>query len=103
MGTYVAISTISPIFREAHFQALKPGGKLPQEISAKVEAHVQYDKDLKAKGKLIAAGPTVAFTWGLKLLRADSLEEATALAENDPGIKSGLLTDLKVEPWYHIF
>ena len=102
MGTYVAISTISPEFREAHFQALKPGGKLPEDISAQAEAHMQYDKELKAKGKLIAAGPTVAFTWGLKLLRADSLEEAKLLAENDPGIKSGLLIDLKVEAWYHV-
>ena len=102
MGTYVATSTISPAFREAHFQALKPGGKLPEEMVPHVEAHVQYDKELKAKGKLIAAGPTVAFTWGLKLLKADSLEEATTLAQNDPGIKSGLLTDLKVEAWYHI-
>jgi hypothetical protein len=66
------------------------------------EAHLQYVRDLRAKGRLIAAGPTVAFTWALMLLNADSIEEARALAENDPGVKSGLFTDLKVEPWYHM-
>jgi hypothetical protein len=66
------------------------------------EAHLQYVRDLRAKGRLIAAGPTVAFTWALMLLKADSMEEARALAENDPGVKSGLFTDLKVEPWYHM-
>ena len=102
MGTYVATQTITPAFRKAHFQALEPGGKLPDEIAPQAEAHLQYVKDLKAKGKMLAGGPTVAFTWGLALLKADSLEEARTLAENDPGMKTGLLTDLKVEPWYHI-
>ncbi len=102
MGTYVAVSTISKRFREGHFQTLKSGGKMPEDIAPHAEAHLRYVKDLKAKGKLLAGGPTVAFTWGLSLLKADSLEEARALAEDDPGVKSGLLTDLKVEPWYHV-
>lgn len=102
MGTYVATSTISQRFREGHFQTLKPGGKMPEDIAPHAEAHLRYVKDLKAKGKLLAGGPTVAFTWGLSLLRADSLEEARALAEDDPAVKSGLLTDLKVEAWYHV-
>jgi len=71
-------------------------------MSSWAEAHLQYVGDLKAKGRLIAAGPTVAFTQALMLLKADSIEEARALAENDPGVKSGLFTDLKVEPWYHM-
>ena len=75
---------------------------MPEDIAPHAEAHLRYVKDLKAKGKLLAGGPTVAFTWGLSLLRADSLEEARALAEDDPAVKSGLLADLKVEPWYHV-
>lgn len=102
MGTYVGMMTITPRFREAHFQALQPGGKLPEDIAPHAEAHLQYQKDLKVKGKALAGGPTVAFTWGVILLKADSLEEARALLENDPGVRSGLLTDVKVEPWYHI-
>ena len=102
MGTYVATTNITPAFREAHFQALKRGGKLPEEFAPIVEAHTQYVKDLKAKGKMLAGGPTVAFTWGVSLLKTDSLEEAIALSENDPAVKNGLFTDLKVEAWYHI-
>ncbi len=102
VGTYVATQTISTRFREAHMQALEPGGKLPQEIAAQVDAHLQYMKELKAKGKVLAGGPTVAFTWGLSLIVADSLEEAKTIAENDPGVRAGILADVRVEPWYHM-
>lgn len=102
MGTYVATLSISSAFREAHFQALKSGGALDENIAPWAEAHLRYIRDLKAKGKMLAAGPTVAWTWAVMLLKTDSLEEARALVENDPGVKHGLLTDLKIEPWYHM-
>jgi len=102
MGTYVATSTISPEFRKAHFEALKLGGKLPENIASQVEAHLQYIKELSSAGNILAGGPTVAFTWGLSLIIADSLEEAKLIAENDPGVRAGLFTDLKIEPWYHM-
>ncbi len=102
MGKYVVTSTISPEFREAHFEALKSGGKLPADIAPHVEAHLEYVKELSARGKVLAGGPTVAFTWGLWIIVADSLEKAEMVAKNDPGVKAGLFTDLKVEPWYHM-
>ena len=102
MGTYVVTSTISPEFRKAHFEALKLGGRLPGDIAPHVEAHLQYIKELSSAGKILAGGPTVAFTWGLSLIIADTLEEAKIIAENDPGVRAGLFTDLKVEPWYHM-
>lgn len=102
MPTFVVRSTISPRFREGHFQSLKPGGKLPEDIAPIVAAHVQYGKDLKAKGNVICGGPVVAFTWGLTVLKADSLEQAKKLVENDPGHKEGLFTGYEIEPWYHI-
>ena len=102
MGTYIATSTISPEFREAHFKALKLGGRLPGDIAPHVEAHLQYIKELSSTGRILTGGPTVAFTWGLSIIKADSLEEARSIAENDPGVKAGLFIDLKVEPWYHM-
>ncbi len=102
MPTFVARTTISPRFREAHFQALEQGGKLPEDIAAAAEAHLKYVKELGAQGKSLCNGPVVAFTWGINVLRADSLEEAKKLIEDDPGIKSGLLTGYEIEPWYHI-
>ena len=102
MGTYVVTTNISPEFRKAHFEALKPGGELPGDIAPHVEAHIQYMKELSSTGKILTGGPTVAFTWSLSLIIADSLEEAKSIAENDPAVKAGLFTDLKAEPWYHL-
>ena len=102
MGTYVATWNIGDAFREAHFQALEGGGQLPEDINTLAEAHLAYIRDLKAKGKVVAGGPVVSFTWALLLLRADSLDEAKALAENDPAAKGGLFSKLNIEPWYHM-
>lgn len=101
MGTYVVTQTISPEFREAHFRALKTGSDLPDDIADVVKAHMQYMEDLKGKGKTLLGGPMVSFKWALTILRADSFEEAKSLAENDPSVKSDLLTDIEVEPWFH--
>lgn len=102
MGSYVATLKVAPTLRAAHFQATKTGGSLTGEMEALTQSHLQYLRDLKTEGKIIAAGPTVAFTWALMLLQADSIEEAKALTENDPAVKRGLFIDLKVEPWYHM-
>jgi uncharacterized protein YciI len=102
MGAYWVTLTVSPAFRDWHFEAIKQGGESHGEVATCAEAHLRYQRDLKAKGKIIAGGPTVAFTSALMLISADSLEEAKALAENDPGVKGGLLTDPKIEPWYHM-
>ncbi len=102
MGTYVATSIMTPIMKAAHFEAIKPGGKLPDHIAPIIDAHTKYVKDLKAQGKMIAGGPMVSFEWGLGLFKVDSFEEAMELAANDPAVTSGLFTDLKVEAWYHV-
>ncbi len=102
MPTFIARVSNSPRFIEAHFQALEQGGKLPEDIAAAAEAHLQYVKELGAQGKSLCAGPVVAFTWGINVLRADSLEEAKKVIESDPGWKGGLFTDYEIEPWYHI-
>ena len=102
MGSYLVTLTVAPTLRLAHFQAIETGSRLVGEIDIWTQSHLQYLRDLKTKGRIIAAGPMVDFTWALMLLRADSLEEARAVVENDPAVKSGLFTDLKIEPWYHM-
>ena len=102
MRTYLATLNVSPTLREAHSRAIKKGGRLAREVDALTQEHLRYLKELKSEGKIIAAGPLVDFSRALMLLRADSIEEATALAENDPAVKSELFTDLKIEPWYHM-
>ena len=101
MPTFVVRNIISPRFREAHFEALKGDSKLPEDIAPHADAHLKYLKDLKAKGKVLIGGPIVDFTWGLLILRAESIEEAKELAGNDPAFKMGLHLDFEVIPWYH--
>ena len=102
MPTFVGRNTISPHFREEHFKALKGDGKLSEDIAPHVAAHLEYLKDLKAKGKILCGGPMVDFTWGLTVLKADSIEEAKTLLENDPGMKHGLFLDCEIIPWYRM-
>ncbi len=102
MGSYVAPLNVAAPLKEAHFQAMETDGRLTGDIDAWTKAHVQYVRDLKAKGKIIAAGPMVSFRWAVILLRADFLEEARTLVENDPAVRHDLFTDLKVEAWYHM-
>lgn len=102
MPTFVVRNTISPRFREAHFQSLRGHGKLPEDIAPHADAHLKYQRDLRAKGKILYGGPMVDFTWGLLILSADSIEEAKEIAGNDPGLRTGLLLDYEVIPWYHM-
>lgn len=103
MGTYVAMFNVSPQMREGNLQREKSGGGMawPEDIRPIIQAHLDYGKGLKAEGKILVGGPMVAFDWALIIYRADTLDEAVELAENDPAYKSGLLTDCKVVPWHH--
>lgn len=67
----------------------------PDDVKANLADHLAYQAELERAGKLAFAGPmsdeTGAHMQGVGLIvyRADSLEEATALAEGDPMHKSG--------------
>ena len=102
MATFIARNTISPRFREAHFKALKGDEKLPEDIALHADAHLKYLRDMKVKGKVLIGGPMVDFTWGMTIIRADSIEEAREIAAGDPGLETGLLSSFEVIPWYHM-
>lgn len=52
--------------------------------------HFDYLAALKADGRLLLSGPVTDRTGGFVLLRADSLEQAHALAQADPLVARGL-------------
>ena len=65
------------------------------------EAHMAHITAMGESGKLLVAGP---FTdggdlRGMFVFRVDSLEEAKALAEQDPAVKAGRLV-LEWHPWF---
>ncbi|KPA22255.1 YciI-like protein [Shimia sp. SK013] len=77
------------------FVAHSTPAKAPQDVKASLPDHLAYQADLERAGQLAFAGPmsdeTGAHMQGVGLIvyRADSLEAAQQLAENDPMHKSG--------------
>ena len=69
--------------------------KAPDEVKAALPEHLAYQAELEAAGQLAFAGPMSDESGehmqgvGLIIYRADSLEAARELAENDPMHKSG--------------
>ncbi len=66
--------------------------------------HLKHQKELEANGTIVAAGPLSdeeGATWtgiGMIVLRANSLEEARAIAATDPMHQSGV-RKARVLPW----
>ncbi len=64
--------------------------KGPEAIKESLPDHLAYQREMEESGKLVMAGPMSDATGehmlgvGLIVYRANSLEEATALAEADP-------------------
>jgi len=71
------------------------------ELEKLQAAHLAHIGKMAESGKLIVAGP---FTdggdlRGMFIFRVDTLEEAKALAEQDPAVKAGRLV-LEWHPWF---
>ncbi len=56
--------------------------------------HFQYLQKLQKEGKLYLAGPIIdeGSPFGIYIFKADSLNEARNIMENDPSIKGGVQT-----------
>ena len=77
------------------FVAFSTPVKAPEDVKASLPDHLAYQTQLERSGKLAFAGPMSDETgehmqgMGLIIYRADSLEAARQLAEDDPMHKSG--------------
>jgi uncharacterized protein len=65
------------------------GRSLSAEV---VDLHAEHLAQLDGAGKLVLAGPIPERAGGLIVLRAASLEEARAIAEEDPLVRGGFQT-----------
>lgn len=80
------------------YVATSTPAKEPQEVKAVLPDHLAYQADLERAGSLALAGPMSDETgdhiqgMGMMVYRAESLEAARALADNDPMHKSGART-----------
>jgi len=72
-----------------------PGVDTPSETVAR---HIAFVKDLDDRGKLVLAGPFGDFPGGMVVVRAESVEAATQIAESDPFVIEGVRT-FEVRTW----
>ena len=72
-----------------------------EEVRAIQKGHMENIRKMGATGKLLIAGPFAdnGDLRGMFIFRVDSLEEAKALAEQDPAVKAGRLV-LEWHPWF---
>jgi hypothetical protein len=69
------------------------------ELNAKVRpAHLDYLDRLYKRNKVVMAGPFEDKSGGMVIYRADTFEEAKALAEADPVVAEGART-LELREW----
>ena len=73
----------------------------PADESAKIQsAHMQHLESLYKQGVLLIAGPMGddGDLRGIVVLKVKSLDEAQAIVNNDPAVKSGRLR-VELHPW----
>jgi uncharacterized protein YciI len=63
-----------------------------------VEAHLGYMSGYADKGRIVMGGPFLDNSGGMMIFDVATLDDARAIAEADPTVKSGLLT-VTVKPW----
>ena len=83
----------------------KPGA-LQVRLDTRPE-HLAYLNGLNAEGKLAFAGPFLGDdgkpTGSLIGVKAETIEDARRLAENDPYAKAGLFAHVEVKAWTWVF
>lgn len=83
----------------------KPGA-LQIRLDTRPE-HLAYLNALNDAGKLGFAGPFLGEdgkpNGSLVVVRAESLEEASAMAADDPYARAGLFASVAVKPWNWVF
>lgn len=81
----------------------EPTGGLDKVQNSRAE-HLKYQVEIEQRGIMFAAGPLAddsGESWsgdGMVIIRADSLEEATKIAEADPMHSSGA-RKFNIRPW----
>ena len=89
MTYHVIIHTPGPAWR--------PG--IPFLEQPHVEGHIAFMRSLDARGVMALGGPFVdEEAGGMAIVMTDTIEEAEALAREDPSVGNGLLT-FRVRAW----
>lgn len=66
--------------------SMNPGRSFHEDL---IRSHIVYLRELQSMGKLVMCGPFANVPGGMLIVEAADMEEARALAERDPFVKSG--------------
>jgi uncharacterized protein YciI len=93
----------SRMLRKKLYVILSKGDATPEQIGAILPQHLEYMIGLEKKGVLFASGPLADAAGktrgdGLTVLRAESADEARAIASTDPFVINKLRT-FEVREW----
>ncbi len=96
LGAILAASFSSALDETNYFLIrYLPGENWNNDISYEdqpgLKQHHQYLRDQQTNGPLAMAGPLVGEAGGLVLVRTGSMEEAEAIARQDPGVKTKIV------------
>ena len=91
------------MLRRKFYAVLSQPSSTPERLKALLPAHLEYMIGLEKSGVLFASGPLSDGAGppsgaGLTILRAATAEEARAVAEADPFVRSGLRT-FELKEW----
>ena len=71
--------------------------KNPEAFSEElVVAHVEHLRNLASEGILVICGPLKGTEFAMQILNAETLEEATRLAEADPFLTNNFYNDFTI-------
>ena len=88
------------------FLCTDKAGALQVRLDTRPE-HVDYLKGLNEAGRLAFAGPFLDAdgkpNGSLVVVKAETIEEARTMAENDPYVKAGLFETIEVKAWNWVF
>jgi uncharacterized protein YciI len=93
----IFVASISSAMEETNYFLIRylPGENWNDDISYEeqpgLKHHHLYLREQQTHGPLLMAGPLGGESGGLALLRTGSLEEAQAVALQDPGVKTKIL------------
>lgn len=92
-----------PALRLLHYAVISEYTDKEGDRAAVRDEHLAYQCQLEDEGKLFAAGPLLNDDGGMAgigliIYKAASLDDAKAIADNDPFHKSGL-RQYKIYPW----
>ncbi len=71
----------------------------PEKVQSVRPLHRDYAQGLVGQGKIVIAGPFSDGAGAIIVYEAESLEQAEALAANDPYAKGGVWTKYEIHPW----